>query len=82
MAEPLRFIDLASDGGLTNIGADARLMTGSYTIGQRWSAALKKHRSKPDGIRYRSRHAPERIAYAIYERSPSSFSVTSMGFVH
>jgi hypothetical protein len=79
MAEPLRFIDLASDGGLTNIGADARLMTGSYTIGQRWSAALKKDPSKPDGIRYRSRHAPERIAHAIYERSNRSFSVTSMG---
>ena len=54
-------------------------MTGSYAVGQLWSAALKKHPSKPDGIRYRSRHAPERIAYAICERPHSSFSVTSMG---
>ena len=75
----LRFIDLVSDGGLASIGADGRLATGSYTVAQRWSAALKKHPYKPDGIRYRSRHAPERIAYAIYERPPSSFSVTSMG---
>lgn len=79
LAEPLRFVDLVSDGGLANIGADGRLMTGSYLVAQRWSAALKKHPYKPDGIRYRSRHAPERIAYAIYERLPRSFSVTSMG---
>jgi hypothetical protein len=74
----LRFIDLVSDGGLANIGADGRLATGSYTVAQRWSAALKKHPCKPDGIRYRSRHALERIAYAIYERPPSGFRVTSM----
>jgi hypothetical protein len=76
---PLRFVDLVSDGGLASIGADGRLATGSYTIAQKWSAALRKHRCKPDGIRYRSRHAPERTAYAIYERAPMSFNVTSMG---
>jgi len=75
----LRFIDLVNDGGLASIGADGRLGTGSYKVAQQWSAALKKHPCKPDGIRYRSRHAPERIAYAIYERPPSSFSVASMG---
>jgi hypothetical protein len=75
----LRFIDLVDDGGLASIGADGRLATGSYRVAQQWSAALKKHPCKPDGIRYRSRHAPERIAYAIYERPPDSFSVTSMG---
>ena len=75
----LRFIDLVSDGGLASIGADGRLATGSYTVAQRWSAALRQHPCKPDGIRYRSRHAPERIAFAIYERAPRSFKVTSMG---
>lgn len=79
LTESLRFIDLVSDGGLTSIGADARLMTGSYKVAQQWSAALKKHPCKPDGIRYRSRHAPERTAYAIYERPPTTFNVTSMG---
>jgi hypothetical protein len=79
LTSSLRFIDLVDVGGLANIGADGRLATGSYKVAQQWSAALKKHPCKPDGIRYRSRHAPERIAYAIYERSPSSFSVTSMG---
>ena len=75
----LRFIDLVDDGGLAGIGADARLATGSYRVAQRWSAALKRHPCKPDGIRYRSRHAPERIAYAVYERPSGSFIVTSMG---
>jgi len=79
LTNSLRFIDLVDDGGLASIGADGRLATGSYKVAQQWSAALKKHPCKPDGIRYRSRHAPERIAYAIYERPPSSFSVTSMG---
>ena len=76
---PLRFIDLVDEGGLASIGADGRLATGSYKVAQQWSAALKNHPCKPDGIRYRSRHAPERIAYAIYERRPGSFKVTSMG---
>ena len=79
LTESLRFIDLVTDGGLASIGADGRLATGSYTVAQRWSAALKKHPCKPDGIRYRSRHAPERVAYAIYERTPTTFNITSMG---
>jgi len=79
LTEDLRLIDLVEPGGLTSIGADGRLVTGSYKIAQQWSAALKKHPTKPDGIRYRSRHAPERIAYAIYSRSPATFSVSSMG---
>lgn len=79
LTEDLRFIDLVEPGGLTGIGADGRLVTGSYKIAQQWSAALKKHPTKPDGIRYRSRHAPERIAYAIYSRSRSTFSVSSIG---
>ena len=34
LTESLRFIDLVSDGGLTSIGADARLVTGSYKVAQ------------------------------------------------
>ncbi|MGA3334479.1 MAG: RES family NAD+ phosphorylase [Terracidiphilus sp.] len=79
LTEDLRFIDLVDSGGLSSIGADGRLTTGSYKIAQQWSAALRKHPVKPDGIRYRSRHAPERTAYAIYSRSHASFEVTSLG---
>jgi RES domain len=79
LTEELRFIDLASSGGLTHIGADARLVTGSYKIAQRWSAALRLHPSKPDGIRYPARHDPTRVAYAIFTRPRSAFIVTSLG---
>jgi len=79
LTEELRFIDLASPGGLTRIGADGRLETGSYKIAQKWSAALRLHPSRPDGIRYRARHDPSRIAYAIFTRPRSTFNVTSLG---
>ena len=79
LTEELRFIDLVSPGGLTRIGADGRLETGSYKISQEWSAALRLHPSRPDGIRYRARHDPFRVAYAIYTRPRSTFNVTSRG---
>lgn len=79
ITETLRFIDLVGEGGLTRIGADNRLTTGSYKIAQQWSAALRLHPSTPDGIRYRSRHAPERTAFAIFERPPATFKVSTMG---
>jgi hypothetical protein len=79
LAEDLRFIDLAASGGLSHIGADARLLSGSYRISQQWSAALRNHPTKPDGIRYLSRHDPTRVAYAIYTRQPSSFQLSSLG---
>jgi hypothetical protein len=79
LTESLRFIDLVSEGGLASIGADGRLAAGSYTVAQEWSAALKRHPCRPDGIRYRARHAPERVAFGIYERPTTTFKVTSMG---
>jgi len=79
LTEDLRFIDLYSTGGLTRIGADGRLFTGSYKIAQQWSAALRAHPSKPAGIRYPSRHDHTRVAYAIYSRPVSSFKVGSLG---
>jgi RES domain len=78
LTEELRFVDLASSGGLTHVGADARLVTGSYKVAQRWSAALRLHPSKPDGIRYLARHDPTRVAYAIFTRPRSTFNVTSL----
>jgi hypothetical protein len=79
LTEDLRFIDLYSTGGLTHIGADGRLFTGSYQIAQQWSAALRAHPSNPDGIRYPSRHDHTRTAYAVFSRSPSTFKAGSLG---
>jgi hypothetical protein len=79
LTEDLRFIDLFETGGLTRVGADGRLFTGSHKIAQQWSAALRSHPSKPDGIRYPSRHDHTRIAYAIFTRPATSFKVASLG---
>lgn len=75
----LTFIDLADSGGLSRVGADARLLTGSYVISQQWSAALRKDPVKPAGIRYRPRRDPTRVAYAIYDCPRSTFKVSNRG---
>lgn len=79
LEKELRFVDLVETAGLARLGADGRLFTGSYAVSQAWSAALKTHPTKPDGIRYRSRRDPARVAYAIYECPPSTFSVNDQG---
>ncbi len=75
----LRFVDLVEPGSLSRIGADGRLLTRSYKISQQWSAAFRNHPAKPDGIRYRSRRDPAKIAYAIYDCPMTTFEVTEHG---
>jgi hypothetical protein len=79
LTESLQFIDLFATGGLTRIGADGRLFTGRYDIAQQWSAALRAHPCKPDGIRYPSRHDHTRVAYAIFSRPASTFKIKVLG---
>jgi hypothetical protein len=79
LVKDMRFIDLAGTGGLSHVGADARLLSGSYTVAQQWSAAFRNHPVKPDGIRYLSRRDPTRIAFAIYDCSRSNFRITNRG---
>jgi RES domain len=79
VTQDLRFVDLFTTGGLTRIGADSRLFAGSHTIAKQWSAALRSHPCKPDGIRYPARHDHTRAAYAIFSRPPSTFKVSSLG---
>jgi hypothetical protein len=79
LTEDLRFVDLFVTGGLTRIGADSRLFAGSHTIAKQWSAALRSHPCKPDGIRYPARHDHTRAAYAVFSRRHSTFKVGSLG---
>lgn len=76
---PVKLIDLSNSGGLARVGADSRLFSGSHAVAQRWSAALRDHPSKPDGILYPARHDPARNACAIYECPPSVFELQAMG---
>jgi hypothetical protein len=62
----LRLVDLAG-AGLTHIGADGRLTTGSYQISQAWSQALYRHPDRVDGLYYRSRYDPSKFCVALYD---------------
>jgi RES domain len=67
---PQRDLILAdlSGAGLTKIGADARLITGVYSLSQVWSQALYNHTDRVDGLYYRSRFDPSRFCVALYDR--------------
>jgi hypothetical protein len=75
----LNLVDLATSGGLARIGADAGLLSGSHEIAQRWSAALRHHPAKPDGLLYPARHDVARNACALFDLPPSAFQVTDAG---
>ncbi len=65
---PLRLVDL-SGSGLARLRADARLTSGAVSVAQRWALAFSQHPDRPDGIYYRSRHDPDRVCAAIFDRA-------------
>lgn len=67
-SRPLHLIDLAASGGLVHIGADNGLCDGSHEISRNWSRALHRHPVDADGILYRVRHDPARLASALFDR--------------
>jgi hypothetical protein len=77
VTQPLTLIDLAASGGLARIGADARLLSGSHALAQRWSAALRRQPQNPAGLRYPARHDVARFACALFELPHSALEVTS-----
>lgn len=72
-------VDLAESGGLARIRADARLVSGSHALAQRWSAALRSLPSRPDGLCYPARHDPARRAFAIYDHARGALRVENRG---
>lgn len=75
---PLQLVDLTRPG-LSRIGADSRLASGSYDLSQRWALAFYEHPDQPDGILYRSRHDPARLCAAIFDRAEDALTATSLG---
>ena len=72
----LRLIDMVNSGGLARLGAEGSIVSGTgYRNSQRWSATLKDHPSKPDGIYYRSRHDPARTSCALFDSSAGMIEV-------
>jgi hypothetical protein len=73
----LRLIDMASSGGLTRLGAEGALTNSAdYDNSQRWSEALRGHPANTDGLYYRSRHDPARIACALFDSCAPLVEVT------
>lgn len=77
-SRPVRLVDLTGEG-LARIGADARLLATDHTVSRRWSAALRDHHAKPDGIRYPRRHDPSRVSVALYDQMGNTVSASPLG---
>lgn len=75
----VRLANLAESGALTRIGADARVFTAKYTVSERWSRALRNHPESPDGMLYRPRHDPARLAAALFERIADEVTAETAG---
>jgi hypothetical protein len=66
---PLRLLDLTG-ANLSRLRLDAQLFaTMEYARTQAWAAAFHDHPDAPDGLRYRSRHDPDRFAVALFDRA-------------
>ena len=72
----LRLVDLRGSG-LSQLGVDNRLTTGSYEVAGRWALALWRHPDGPDGILYRSRHDPKHTCAAIFNRPHCEFLLST-----
>jgi hypothetical protein len=59
--------------GLSAVGLTNAISTGPYNPCWAWSDYLWSHRDQPDGIAYASRHDPQQICYAIFERLDVAF---------
>lgn len=65
---PLRVVDLTHGAALTSLAADVRVTHGPHALSRQWAQALHAHPAAPDGIRYRSRRAPEQACLALFDR--------------
>ena len=61
--------------GLQALGTDNAVSTGPYEPCGQWADALWDHPEQPDGIAYLSRHDPDEMCFALFERKPMGFAV-------
>lgn len=59
--------------GLQILGLDNSISTGPYEPCGAWADALWAHSDEPDGLAFRSRHDPDQICLAIFERPGTIF---------
>lgn len=71
---PLKLVQ-AYGANLSSIGTTVAISVGKYTASRNWSLAFWEHPDRPDGMIYSSRHNPNLLCVAIFERPHSSISV-------
>jgi hypothetical protein len=59
----------ATGPNLSKIGTDAQFLTGRYSTTRKWAARMMKHPDDIDGVWYRSRHDPNRLNVALFQRA-------------
>lgn len=70
---PLRLVK-AHGEGLSRLGTTAALSTGGYREARRYSFEFWDHPDRPDGLIYSSRHNPNHLCAAIFNRPHATFS--------
>lgn len=67
----------ATGSDLSRLGTTAALSTGPYDPCGAWSDALFDHPVVPDGILFCSRHNPDELCIALFERKDLAFVISS-----
>lgn len=67
----------ATGNDLSRLGTTAALSTGPYDPCGAWSDALFHHPTVPDGILFCSRHNPDELCIALFERKDLAFTISS-----
>lgn len=75
-SRPLQLVDLTTGAALKRLAASAdnRINDGPHWLSQRWAAALWAHPAQPDGLLYRARNAPDRLAVALFDRTANDLN--------
>lgn len=76
--QPLLLADLIGSS-LVKLGADARLVSGSYLMARQWSQAIWDHPMQVDGLRYHSRHDDMRICCGLFDRVKPHLTEVNLG---
>ncbi len=67
IGRPLKLVDLTGPG-LSQLGLDARLLSGPYDLCGAWADSFHGHPSLADGILYPSRFDPSARCVALFDR--------------
>jgi hypothetical protein len=70
----IRLVQAYGDG-LSKLGTTAALSTGPYEACALWSDALYRHSDAPDGILFASRHNPDALCIALFEKADYGLEV-------